>query len=604
MNQEQNTPKSLKSLDGKQLYYSFLAGAQKLFENQRDINKINVFPVPDGDTGTNLASTMRSIVESSVPSKDIKETASSLADAALIGARGNSGIIFAQFLYGFSEELENKKSVDVKTFTISINNAVKYAYESMSNPVEGTMITVIREWAESLQTWTNKISDFGNLLSSSFKNASQSLKETTQKLEVLAKNKVVDAGAKGFVVFLEGIVDFFKHGEIRRLMQNKIYAGAFEEKIESIPHEEFTFRFCAEALISGENMDRCLLIKKLEDYGDSIVVAGSPNKIRIHIHTDQPAILFRELSRCGIINYQKVDDMFMQNEIAHHRKNNIALLADSTSDLPPEIIQQHQIHTVPLSIHFGENFFLDQVTLTSGQFYEMLAHSDVYPSSAQPSYKEFFNKYSYLSTHYEDILAIHISGKLSGTFSNSQKAAGKVAQETGQNISVIDSKKVTGAVGLIVLRAAKEIETGTPFDELVEKAEDWVGKTDELVSVQTLKYMVKGGRVSPMKGKLAKLLNLKPIVSVDKEGNSVLYDKSFSEKGSMKKVIKLFLKKTAGKKLWGYSINHANNPTTAKWYKQKMTELTGMEPSFIYDTSPVIGVNAGIGSVSLNFMTE
>ncbi|MCF8235548.1 MAG: DegV family EDD domain-containing protein [Bacteroidales bacterium] len=604
MNQEKNTLKSWKILDGKQLYYSFLAGAQRLFENQKDINKINVFPVPDGDTGTNLASTMRSIVESSVPSKDIQQTATSLADAALVGARGNSGIIFAQFLYGFSAELENRKTLDVHSFSNSVNNAVKYAYESISNPVEGTMITVIREWAESLQTWKNKMSDFGNLFTSSFKNASQSLKETTQKLEVLAKNKVVDAGAKGFVVFLEGIVDFFKNGEIRKLMKSKIYTGDFEEKIESIPHEEFTFRYCAEALISGENMDRCLMIKKLEDYGDSIVVAGSPTKIRIHIHTDQPTTLFRELSKCGIINSQKVDDMYMQNEITHHRKNNIALLTDSTCDLPPEIIQKHQIHTVPLSIHFGENYFLDQVTLTSKHFYEMLEHSDVYPSSAQPSYKEFFNRYSYLSTHYEDILAIHISGKLSGTYSNSQKAAGKVARENGQNIRVIDSKKVTGAVGLIILRAAQEIEKGTSFDELVEQVKDWVGKTDELVSVKTLKYMVKGGRVSPMKGRIAKLLNLKPIVSIDGEGNSILYDKSFSEKGSMKKVIKLLLKKTAGKKLWGYSINHANNPETANWYKEKMTELTGTEPAFIYDTSPVIGVNAGIGSVSLNFMTE
>ncbi len=592
------------NLDGKQLYYSFLAGAQKLFEQQKSINKINVFPVPDGDTGTNLASTMRSIVDSSVPSRNIKESASSLADAALTGARGNSGIIFAQFLYGFSNELKDKKSVDVRLFSQTVNNAVKYAYESISHPVEGTMITVIREWAESLQNLKNKISDFNSLLTKSYRNATQSLKETTQKLEVLAKNKVVDAGAKGFVVFLEGIIDYFREGEIRKLLQSKINTSGFDEKIDSIPHDEFSFRYCTEALLSGKDLDRCMMIQKLEKYGDSVVVAGSPQKIRIHVHTDNPTDLFTELSECGTITYQKVDDMLLQNEVTQNRKGNIAVLTDSTSDLPKEIIEKYQIHTVPLLIHFGDNYFLDQVTLTSSKFYEMLEESDIYPSSAQPSYKEFFNKYSYLASHYNSVICIHLSGKLSGTYSNSEKAAMNVAKETGQKIKVFDSKLVTGAIGLIVLRTAMELEKGAYFDEVTKKIPEWIYNTNELVSVKTLKYMVKGGRVSPMKGRVAKLLNLKPIVSVNKEGKSVLYDKSFSEKGSMKKIVKLFQKMTEGKKLWGYCITQANNMSTANWYSKKLTEITGMEPLFINDTSPVIGVNAGIGSVCVNFMVE
>ena len=135
-------------LDGKRFYYSFIAGAQKIFEHYQGINKINVFPVADGDTGTNLASTMRSIIDTTIPTKNIKVTADALADAALVGARGNSGIIFAQFLYGFSNEITGEKNLTIEDFAEIIKKAVRYAYEAIANPVEGTMISVMREWAE------------------------------------------------------------------------------------------------------------------------------------------------------------------------------------------------------------------------------------------------------------------------------------------------------------------------------------------------------------------------------------------------------------------------------------------------------------------------
>ncbi len=153
------TPNS-KELDGKQLYYSFLAGAQRIFDNQKLLNKINVFPVADADTGTNLASTMRSIIDTAIPTDNIKITANALADAALVGARGNSGIIFAQFLYGFSNEIKNEKSITVQSFKEIIKEAVKYAYDSISNPVEGTMITVLREWSEGLDAIHEKVDEF------------------------------------------------------------------------------------------------------------------------------------------------------------------------------------------------------------------------------------------------------------------------------------------------------------------------------------------------------------------------------------------------------------------------------------------------------------
>jgi dihydroxyacetone kinase-like predicted kinase len=192
----------IRELDGKLLYYSFLSGAQRIFDNQKLLNKINVFPVNDADTGTNLASTMRSIMDAIIPTDNLKETAVALGDAALTGARGNSGIIFAQFLYGFGNEIKTGATMDIKSFAESMRNAVNYAYEAIANPVEGTILTVIKDWAEYLYTLKDIIDDFIKLLIEAFGRAQQSLAETTAKLPVLARSNVVDAGAKGFVVFL------------------------------------------------------------------------------------------------------------------------------------------------------------------------------------------------------------------------------------------------------------------------------------------------------------------------------------------------------------------------------------------------------------------
>jgi dihydroxyacetone kinase-like predicted kinase len=154
-------------LDGRRLYYIFIAGAKKLFENQSLLNQINVFPVNDGDTGTNLASTIRSVLEKTRPERSYKNTIDTIAEAALLNSQGNSGIIFAQFLYGISAETEGLDTIGLIQFTESIKKSVKYIYEAIANPVEGTILTVIREWAEYIHLNRESFLDFGHLLTAS-----------------------------------------------------------------------------------------------------------------------------------------------------------------------------------------------------------------------------------------------------------------------------------------------------------------------------------------------------------------------------------------------------------------------------------------------------
>ena len=593
----------IKELNGKQLYYSFLAGAQRIFEQQKLLNKINVFPVADADTGTNLASTMRSIMDAIIPTDNLKRTAVALADAALIGARGNSGIIFAQFLYGFSNEIKSDETIDIQSFAESIKKAVAYAYDAISNPVEGTILTVIKDWADYIYLLKDSFDDFINLLVEAYNRALESLASTTRQLEVLARAHVVDAGAKGFVFWLEGIKDFFTLGGERAMIKPELASSVAEEMID-MPHEEITFRFCTEALISGRQIDKHKLRNYIQHCGDSLVVAGSPQKIRVHIHSDFPAEVFSQLRQFGSITYQKVDDMVMQNEIQHNRKSEIAIVTDSTCDLPKEFIDLHQIHVVPLTVHFGDTYFLDRLTINPPQFYSMIEKSEVNASSAQPASKEFQNKYEYLATHYNSIIGIHISKGLSGTCSSSEKGSADVRMRTGKRIDVVDSKGITGGLGLVVMRAVRAIEGGASHDEVMAQVEDWKSKLHIGLTTTTLKYIVRSGRVSPFRSFVAKTLDLKPVVIVTREGKTGLSAKSFTEKGIMKKMMRQVSSIISGHKVWEYTITHANNLPTSTWYAGEMEKLTGKKPLFIDHASPALVANTGPGVACISLMLE
>ena len=594
----------LVEMDGRDLYYAFIAGARKLIENQVELNRINVFPVKDGDTGTNLAGTVRSVIESLRPHRSYKITADRIAEAILVNARGNSGIIFAQFFYGLSHETGEFRSVNLGQFAYAFKKSVRYVYEAVSKPVEGTMLTVIREMADHIYNSWHKFTDFNHLMSSSYEILKKSLLETRTKLSILEKNNVVDAGAKGFVMFMEGITEFIKKRNIKEIILARTeVVNDFQVHEESVP-ENIDFRFCTEAIIRDCMIDKKTLTATLENYGNSVVVAGSEKLRRIHLHTNIPAELFKNLRKAGTITFQKADDMLRHYQAANERKWKIALVTDSTCDLSNELADHYQIHMVPHNLSFGENQYLDKVTLHPEQFYSLLDESPDYPKSSQINENTFINLYSHLASHYESVIAIHLSDKLSGTYFSSLRAAEKISREMKKPITVINSRNLSGALGLIVLRAAKAIEKGLTHDQVVASTETWLSNTHILVSVRTLKYLVRGGRVSAVKGWFARILNINPIVSLDNEGKSILFDKAFSQKANMKKVMKHIRNSSSGKKIWNYIVMHANNQAAADWYTFQMEKLTSVKPVSVVNISPAIGANAGTGAASVAFMFE
>jgi DegV family protein with EDD domain len=597
------TPAPLNEMDGRRLYYTFIAGARKVIEHQVELNKINVFPVNDGDTGTNLASTIRAVVDSLHPHRSYKITADRIAETTLVNARGNSGIIFAQFLYGMSTETGNFKTITIKQFAESIKNSVRYIYEAVANPVEGTMLTVIKDWANYIYDNRNRITDFNQLFIGSIDVLNKSLIATKSKLAVLTKANVVDAGARGFVFFVEGIIDFITNRNLKDLIQVRAETALFEKIEETIP-EVVEFRYCTEALIKNSSIDNRLLLSILERFGNSIVIAGSDKMRRLHLHTNNPAGLFNELRNTGTLAFQKADDMIRQSQVVYERKWNIALVTDSTCDLSQDIIDNYQINMLPININFGENHYLDKVTIQPEQFYTLLKENKDTPKSSQVNEKSFTNLYSHLASHYDSVIAIHLSDKLSGTFNSSRKAAMAISNEFNKPISVINSKNLSGALGLVVLRAAQAIEAGYSHDQVVNMAESWSNHLKIFVSVKSIKYLVRGGRVSAVRGLIARILNINPIVSIDETGKAVVFDKSFNQRANMEKVMGYITKINHEKIIWNYIVLHANNDDAAKYFSDKMENLTHKKPVSVVNISPIIGANAGIGAAAVALLYD
>ena len=599
MEMKKNPPVYL--IDGRNLYYTFLAGAHKILQHQAEINRINVFPVNDKDTGTNLASTVRAIMDNIRPDRSFTTTAGFIAEAALVGARGNSGVIFAQFFYGISLETSEKEVVDFGEFAEVIKKSVRHMYKAVANPVEGTMLTVMSDWAEFLYSRREVQADFNQTILDSLEVLKKSLLDTKEKLLILKKMNLVDAGAKGFVLFIEGVIELILSRNLRHLVTEVPQIVSLVHTEEN-PGDNIEFRYCTEVLLCDATLGQQELKTLLHRFGNSEVVAGAGKTTRIHLHTNQPAELFHELRAFGTLASQKVDDMVRQNEVIRKRKWKIALVTDSTCDLSQELLDHYQIHIVPLNLNFGDNHYLDKVTITPDHFYDQLESNSTFPRTSQINERAFTNLFSHLASHYDAVVAIHLSGQFSGTLLNSKNAAQRISREFNKPVHVFDSKSLSGALGLIVLRTAMAIEGGASLDEILCSVPVWIQKSSVFVSVKTLKYMVKGGRVSRPKGFITELLHIRPIVSLDEEGRAKLIGKTLGQRANKNLILKKIEAQLTGQKIWNYVVLHAHNPEGAVDFTVRMKELTGIEPAAVVDISPVIGMNAGVGATAISIM--
>ena len=593
-------------LSGLQLKRAVISGAQRVIQMQEHLNNINVFPVADSDTGTNMALTMRSVAEGALLCKEISVHGMSraVADSALMGARGNSGAILAQFFQGLAEGFQGRGRATLEDFAAAVQSASTNAAEAIAEPKEGTILTVIRDWAQAIHANWQKNMDFRTLIADSLRAATQSLQDTPRKLKALAKAGVVDAGAQGFVHMLEGVFSFAQSGKIDRIARAGLTFGNAKAKVEEAP-EDITFQFCTEALIVGEKIDRNCLKEKLRPLGNSMIVAGSNERVKIHIHTNEPEQVFTIAQNYGQLVHKKKDDMRQQHSRAHQDPDaqTIALITDSACDLPPEEFIRRNIRVVPVVVIFGEESYVDKVTMTERDFYRMLETSPHHPKTSQPAPADFQEVFQQAGANHKQALAITLTGALSGTFQSAQRAAKAVKEQI--DVHVVNSKNVCLGQGLVVRVAAEAIESGvTDIEELKNRVEAAAQNVRLFVSFETMEYLVRGGRVSRFRGAIAQLLKLKPILTFDAEGKVKVVAKTFGGDHARRKLAAIVKRETTGKRKLRFLVAHANNLEGARFHAEWIRKYFEVPEVDVVSVSPALGAHAGPGAVAVAFLGE
>ena len=319
---EKGTGDIISSLDAEGLRRILLQGSRALEANVEAINALNVFPVPDGDTGTNMLLTMRALEAEVANATDTpsSQLVATMARGALLGARGNSGVILAQFFQGLARGLDDKGEFDCEALASALAEATTAAYKAVGNPVEGTMLTVIREISEATQAQGVTKTDIMELWETMCKAAKESVSRTPSLLPVLREAGVVDAGGQGLSILLEGALRGLRGEELAgiELTAPELDAGPHgvsEAFIEAT--EDELYGYCTQFLLQGEALDADAMRERMQSLATSTVVIGEDTLIKVHVHTTDPgpilsyAVNLGTLSQVSIVNMDEQHQEFM-----------------------------------------------------------------------------------------------------------------------------------------------------------------------------------------------------------------------------------------------------------------------------------------------------
>jgi DegV family protein with EDD domain len=516
----------IRYLDGATLRRSLIAGCDYVQLQRVELNRINVFPVPDGDTGTNLALTAAAIADALRPSreKSVALVARHAADAAILGARGNCGMILSHYLLGFSDGVSTNEILAPAEFRVAIRRAADQVYRAIERPVEGTILTVMREVAEEAEA--SAAGDFADLLEQLLSRARDALARTRDMLPALKQAGVVDAGAKGFVHLMEGVVAYARGDPFRPVRTPPPFDAPLAAAAAEYPAENERFRFCTEALVRGDGLpDSGVVRAALREHGDSLIVIRGSDVLKVHIHTDAPDAVFDYLRAVGRLVTHKAEDMAAQHEAVERAaaahvslaRRPVSIVTDSACDLPAEIVQAHGIHVVPMTLVFGAEAMRDGIDIDAATFAARLRKGEK-ATTSQPPPAAFIDRYERAAEDGETVLAIFVASVLSGTFASAEAAAKRLPHTA---ITLVDSKAASLALGLLVLRSAELAELGWNPGAIAAELTRIRRSSGIFFTVDVFDNLLASGRVGRGQVMIAGWLDIKPILALDPTGRVV-----------------------------------------------------------------------------------
>ena len=586
-------------LSGDDFANALISGIHRVIDDQELLNQINVFPVPDGDTGTNLSLSLGAAlpVLQHADEKHLGRLLAAIADALLDGARGNSGAIMAQFFQGMSDSAGDLSRFTPYTFAKAATMGSDYAHDAMSDPREGTVLSVIAAFATSVTDGAGHTADsgFAALLGSALEQSRQALAETQEQLDVLRKAGVVDAGAKGFVDLVDGMTEYLRTGSI--VAEPDLSLLSIEAPIVTAGSSlESGYRFCTECIVTGEDIDRRKLREALADIGDSLVLAGTKRKAKIHIHVDEPERVFELARRYGAISAEKADDMHRQQTSSHDAGRRFAVITDSAADIPDEDMERLDIHMVPCRIQFGDRGYLDKVSITADEFFAELASSPNHPTTSQPAPGDFRRQYQFLASHFADVLSINLTGKVSGTLEAARSAAERV--NAHGRIHVINSRNASLGQGLLVVAAAEYANARLSVQDAIAAVNGLIPDTRTYGLLKDLRFAVRGGRVPRWVKTIADLLRATAIIRTVPDGRVASGTFLFGRRNRIKRFARYVAKRTPAADSLDIAIGHAVcRDDAAELERELRGHFDNIHRTTITDIGAALGVHGGPGTL-------
>ncbi len=595
-------------VDGPRLSRSFFAAADWVAAGRDEINRINVFPVPDGDTGTNFSLTLRAVADAlrALGDAPLPDTARAAARAAVLGARGNSGMMLAHFLMGFAEALGDRQQATAREIAAGLRLGANRLYESLDDPREGTILTVAREAAAAAERAAADSGDLAEFMSRLLAEAERTLARTPELLAVLKEAGVVDAGGKGFVRMLEGVVRFIEGDPI--LPADPDLAGAQEAPVFAAALVEVAaerdFQFCTEVLVRGEQLPPANEVRAaMHHFGGSVQVAVLADVLKVHVHTDTPEAVFSYAARWGRIETTKAEDMRAQHRrLSHGQRRPVAVVVDSSADLPDPVLDRHHISIVPLQVMFGNETFRDRVELKPEEFYRRLRNAKDLPTTSQPAPAEFVRVFRDALEEADEVVALTLSGSLSGTY-QSGKAAAKAAGL--DRVFVMDTRSASLGLGMLALRAVELAESGWRAQDILAELGRLRAQSGVFITVDRYDNLLRSGRVTRGKAWVAGMLDVKPILSLDDAGRIVPVDRVRGRDNVVPRVLSLLERRlTPRPRVVRFGVAHAEAPDVAERVRTALVAAYRPRDCFVSLATGVLGTHVGEGAWGVFYQVE
>ena len=465
----------LEKIDGV-LFRKALNSAAKLLEiNKEEVNSLNVFPVPDGDTGTNMCLTVESAVTKglSVTDNDVYKIALATSQGSLMGARGNSGVILSQLFRGFANGLKGKEIIDIKTFAEGLKKASDTAYNAVMKPTEGTILTVARECAEFALKHSNEEKNIVDFLERIIQHGDDVLERTPEMLPVLKQAGVVDSGGKGLMYlykgFYNGLIGKNEHGDIES-PHIVLKTEESKKQTEAIDSDDIKFAYCTEFMINTNYSDIEAFRNELSELGDSLLAVSGEGIIKVHIHTNNPGIALEKALKLGSLNDIKIDNMRYQHEEI--------LLKDELKGLKEE---NNEANNKIKDIEINKEYSLISVSIGEGinEIFNDL-NVDAIVSGGQtmnPSTEDLLKAID--TTHGKNVIILPNN-------SNIILAAEQAKELSNRKISVIPTKNI--AQGISALLAFNEEATLEENIEIMTNAINTIKSAQVTYAVRDTEY--------------------------------------------------------------------------------------------------------------------